>query len=77
MLVIQKNNEGEEISKFNVLSVVSMNLDRFFFHSTGWLQPDENADGKGKISKNARFVVLLSNRFIKALPIKFKRVNYL
>jgi hypothetical protein len=31
MLVIQKNNEGDEISKFNVLSVVSMNLDDSFF----------------------------------------------
>lgn len=31
MLVIQKNNEGQEISKFNVLSVVSMNLDNSFF----------------------------------------------
>jgi hypothetical protein len=31
MLVIQKNNEGDEISKFNVLTVVSMNLDDSFF----------------------------------------------
>ena len=31
MMVIQKNKEGDEISKFNVLSVVRMNLDDSFF----------------------------------------------
>jgi len=31
MLVVQKNNEGQEISKFNVLSVVKMNLEDSFF----------------------------------------------
>lgn len=39
MLVIQKNNEGQEISKFNVLSVVKMNLyDSFFKVPDGYTQ---------------------------------------